>query len=175
MNQDYLNYYFGNVWHKGSTPIDTYELSGKQLIDKIKPGERVLDVGCGVNPFKQFIPNLTGIDPAFDQSDIKCTIEQFETTEKFDVAFCLGSINFGNSENIERQIAKVVSLLKPNGRIYWRCNPGQQDHPSEECEKIEFFNWSIPEHVRLSAKFNFKLWHCTWENNNRRLYAEWVR
>lgn len=175
MDQDYLNYYFGNVWHKGSNPIKTAELSGMSLIDKIKPGERVLDVGCGINPFKEFIPNLIGIDPAFDQADYKCTIEEFETDEKFDVAFCLGSINFGDSATIERQIAKVVSLLKPDGRIYWRCNPGQQDHPSEECKKIDFFNWSVFEHVRLATKFNFRVWECMWENDNRRLYAEWIR
>jgi hypothetical protein len=175
VDQDYLNYYFGNVWHQGSNPIETSEKSGKALIEKINSGERVIDIGCGTNPFKGLIPNLVGIDPAFDQADYRVTVEDFETTEKFDVAFCLGSINFGNRGEIEKQISKVVSLLKPDARIYWRCNPGQQDHPSDECKNIQFYPWTIPEHVRLAEKFGFRLMQCQWENNNRRLYAEWVR
>jgi hypothetical protein len=175
VNQEYLNYYFGNVWHQGSNPFERYEKSGKILLNKIQPEETVIDVGCGTNPFKDYISNLVGIDPAFDQADYKCTIEDFETDKKFDVALCLGSINFGSREDIERQIKKVVSLLKPQARIYWRCNPGQQDHPSEECRKIDFFPWTLEEHVRLSAIHGFRLMECTWENDHRRLYAEWIR
>lgn len=174
VDQNYLNYYFGNIWHKNSSPIEKFEKSGKSLINKILPGELVIDVGCGVNPYKNLIPNLIGVDPAFDQADYKCSIEDFEIQDKFDVAFCLGSINFGDVEVIERQIAKVVSLLKPQARIYWRCNPGQQDHPSEECKKINFYPWSVEEHIRLSDKFKFTLIECSWENG-RRLYAEWKR
>lgn len=174
VNQNYLNYYFGTVWHKHSSPIDKFEKSGRSLINKILPEESVIDVGCGVNPFKNLIPNLIGIDPAFDQADCKCSIEDFQTQQKFDVAFCLGSINFGDADHIERQIEKVISLLKPEARIYWRCNPGQQDHPSEECKNINFYPWSLQEHVRLSEKFGFTLVECMWEND-RRLYAEWKR
>ena len=143
-------------------------------MNKIKASETVIDVGCGTNPFKSLIPNLVGVDPAFDQADHKVTIEDFITDQKFDVALCLGSINFGDVSVIERQIEKVVSLLNPNARIYWRCNPGQQDHPSEECKQIEFYPWSIEEHIRLSDKFGFMLTECTWDNGNR-LYAEWKR
>lgn len=174
VNQNYLNYYFGNIWYKHSSPIDQFEKSGRNLINKILPNESVIDIGCGVNAYKSFIPNLIGIDPAFDQADHKCSIEDFQTQQRFDVAFCLGSINFGTTAHIENQIFKVISLLKPKARIYWRCNPGQQDHPSEECKKIDFYPWSIQEHIRLSTKFNFELVECMWENN-RRLYAEWIR
>ena len=181
MDQQFLNEYFGNIWHKISDPSRKNTKSGTQLISKIKEGEKVIDVGCGTNPFKGIIPNLVGIDPAFDQADYKMSIEDFDTNERFDVAFCLGSINFGDKETIERQIKKVVGWLKPNARIYWRCNPGQQDHPSEECKKIDFYPWSLAEHVRLAEKFGFRLLECGWEidtqesNSRHRLYAEWVR
>jgi hypothetical protein len=174
VNQEYLNYYFGTIWHTNSSPISKFEKSGITLVDKINDSEQVIDVGCGVNPFKGLINNLVGIDPAFDQADVKCGIDEYETDQKFDVALCLGSINFGDVDDIERQIAKVVSLLKPTARIYWRCNPGQQDHPSKECELIDFYPWSFSEHIRLSDKFGFKLMECSWENN-RRIYAEWKR
>jgi hypothetical protein len=175
VDQNYLNQYFGNIWYKNSDPCKNDTKSGLQLVDKIGNYETVIDVGCGTNPFKGVIPNLVGIDPAFDQADVKCTIEEFTTDQKFDVALCLGSINFGDVADIERQIEKIASLLHPHGRIYWRCNPGQKDHPDPGCDHINFYNWSIKEHFRLSNKFGFKLVECCWEQNGRRIYAEWIR
>ena len=173
LNQPSLNEYFSTTWHLTAS-LAKYEKTGLTLVSKVKAGESVLDVGCGVNPFKGLIPNLIGIDPAFDQADLRCTIEEFDTDEKFDVAFVLGSINFGDVEDVERQIAKVVSLLKTKARIYWRCNPGLQDHPNEECKEIRFYPWTIEEQVRLADKFKFKLVDCSWDTGDR-LYAEWTR
>ena len=174
VNQNYLNEYFHTTWHRKNGSLDNLEKTGWALINKINPGESVVDVGCGANPFKGKIPNLIGFDPAFDQADVKCTIEEFTTDEKFDVAFCLGSINFGDVADIERQIAKVITLLKSKARIYWRCNPGAQDHGNEECKEISFYPWTMEEHVRLAELFKFKLVECSWDTRNR-IYAEWTR
>jgi hypothetical protein len=175
VNQQYLNEYFGNIWHKHSDPCVKQNKSGLELLTKISPDEWIIDVGCGRNPFKGKIQNLIGIDPAFDTADVKCTIDEYQTIQRFDVALCLGSINFGSVEDIERQIAKVVSLLNPDARIYWRCNPGKNDHPDAGCQDITFYPWSFEEHVRLSAKFGFTLVECCWEQEGRRIYAEWTR
>jgi hypothetical protein len=175
VDQPYLNNYFSKVWHRKNGDIPQFDKTGLSLISKIQPGETVVDIGCGTNPFKGHIPNLLGIDPAFDSADIKCTIDEFTTDIKFDVAFCLGSINFGDVDDIERQIAKITTLLKPRARIYWRCNPGLQDHQNEECKLIPFYSWSIQEHIRLSDLFKFKLVECSWESDRRRIYAEWRR
>ena len=174
INQNYLNEYFHTTWHRKNGSLDNLEKTGWALINKINPGESVIDVGCGANPFKGKIPNLIGFDPAFDQADVKCTIEEFTSDEKFDVAFCLGSINFGDVADIERQIAKVITLLKSKARIYWRCNPGAQDHGNEECKEIPFYPWTMEEHVRLAELFKFKLVECSWDTRNR-IYAEWTR
>ena len=96
------------------------------------------------------------------------------SNEKFDVAFCLGSINFGDENNILNQIRCVIQLLKPKARIYWRCNPGLKDHGNQECESIDFFPWSIDKHVKYSEQFGFRLLECRWDTNNR-IYAEWHR
>jgi hypothetical protein len=137
-----------------------------------------LDVGCGPNPFKGRIANLTGIDPAFDQADVKMSIEYFAADNvnhnRFDVAFCLGSINFGTEVNILNQITTVVSCLRPTARIYWRCNPGIADHSNEECKDINFFPWTIDKHVKYSELFGFRLITCCWDTGNR-IYAEWSR
>jgi len=174
VDQNYLNQYFGNIWHRKNGDLQQFDKTGLALIEKIKSGETVIDVGCGANPFKGHIPNLIGIDPAFDQADVKCGIDEYQTDQTFDVAFCLGSINFGEVSDIERQIVKVITLLKPTARIYWRSNPGLQDHKNEECKLIPFYPWSIEEHVRLADKFGFRLAECSWDTKNR-IYAEWSR
>ena len=129
MDQSKLDYYFENVWEP--SPIDEWEYSGIQIIDKIKPRETVIDVGCGYNLFKDKIPNLLGIDPENDEADIKISLEHFLPDDKYDVALCLGSINFGDVNRITNQIAKVISILKDTSRIYWRCNPGHHDHDNQ--------------------------------------------
>ena len=170
MNQKALNKYFSTIWKSN---IDQYVHSGWALVDKVKEDEFVLDVGCGPNLFKNKIKNLVGIDPAFEEADYQTTIEQFQTDQRFDVAFCLGSINFGDKLNIMNQIACVINCLKPTARIYWRCNPGLADHGNEECKSIEFYPWTIEEHIKLSELFGFKLMTCCWDGN--RIYAEWSR
>jgi hypothetical protein len=170
MKQTDLTNYFSTSWH----PRDDYQYSGPSLADKIQPNESVLDVGCGHNLFKGKIEKLIGIDPAFDQADKKCTIEEYQSEVKFDVAFCLGSINFGNEDHIINQISCVVQLLQPKSRIYWRCNPGHYDHDNNECKEIDFYPWSREKHIKLSTSFGYRLVDILDDSNNR-LYAEWSR
>ena len=171
MKQQDLDNYFSSKW---TSNINQYQYSGWSLIEKIALGELVLDVGCGPNPFKGKIEHLVGIDPAHDEADHKCTIEEFHSDIKFDVAFCLGSINFGSEETIIKQIECVVNLLKPHSRIYWRCNPGLQDHGNLECKDIDFYPWDLEKHTRLSSKFNYQLSEFKKDSNNR-IFAEWTR
>jgi len=171
MDQHTLDKYFSTHWHSN---IDQYKYSGWALCNKIHLGESVLDVGCGTNPFKTRVANLIGIDPAFDSADYQCTIEQFRSNTLFNVAFCLGSINFGSEQTILRQISHVVQLLTPHARIYWRCNPGRQDHGNEQCREIDFFSWTPDLLTQYAGQFGFGVADLQQDSNNR-LYCEWVR
>ena len=144
MDQQSLDKYFSTHWHSN---IDQYEYSGWALLQKIKLGESVLDVGCGTNPFKARIANLTGIDPAFDSADVKCTIEQFESNIQFNVAFCLGSINFGSEATILKQI----------GHIYL---------------KLNIFYLKLLH--QYAEQFGFQVADLQQDSNNR-IYCEWTR
>jgi hypothetical protein len=176
LSERYILRFFSEIWKPRT---GDYEHTGWELADEINQLNpvSVLDVGCGYHPFKGRIQNLIGIDPANDLADIKFSIEDFSSDNtnwnKFDVAFCLGSIIFGNKLNIMNQIACVINCLKPTARIYWRCNPGLADHGNEECKSIEFYPWTTEEHVKLSELFGFKLVTSCWDGN--RIYAEWSR
>ena len=173
-NQDFLNQYFSETW---TGDIASYQYSGFKLLEHIRPSDRVIDVGCGDNPFKGKIPNLVGVDPANSKADVMLPIEDYETDEKFDIAFCLGSINFGTHEIIEGQIAKIVSLLTPCGRIFWRCNPGRKDHNNKLCEEIDFYPWTFELLEDYARQFGFKVVDARMDRNSRneRLYCEWQR
>jgi hypothetical protein len=178
INQEQLNTYFSTAWRNRNRQFGDYQFSGYSLTDKVLEGERVIDIGCGINPFKGLIPNLIGIDPAFPEADYQLSLEDFVKTNnilRFNVAFCLGSINFGTREDIEHQISLVTHILrrKSLSRIYWRCNPGRKDHNNTECEDIPFYDWSFDEHVRLANLFNFEITDMEWDSNNR-IYAEWI-
>jgi hypothetical protein len=174
-DQDYLNDYFRNHWKPS---LDAYTYSGyEHIAAKIYPHEWVLDVGCGHNPFKQLLPHVIGVDPAMDEADVRVTIEDFYATRKFDVAVCLGSINFGDDAVVGRQINKVVSCLKDKSRIYWRLNPGRRDHASEKCQGIPFYPWNHRRLQDFAALHNFHQYNEQSESNGSviRLYAEWHR
>ena len=171
MNQSQLNEYFATKWKSN---LDQYLYSGWNLINNISDEEWVLDVGCGQNSFKGKIKNLIGIDPAFEESDFKVSLEEFKTNQKFDVAFCLGSINFGDKNKIITQIELIVNLLNSSSRIYWRCNPGLFDHQNEECKKIHFYPWTVQDHFELSKYFGFECVDTKIDANNR-IYAEWKK
>lgn len=186
LDQEKRNNYFQQYWIGNSSPFDEWELTGYRLADNIHPEETVLDVGCGSNPFKGRIKNLLGIDPSFKQADIATTIEDFTTDQRFDVAFILGSINFGSEDYIRNQISSVVSHLKDNSRIYWRCNPGNRKEkmilrlvvPKEFADDNDienfYFPWSQEYHHKFAKEFGYTVTAISWEINNR-LYACWTR
>lgn len=148
--------------------------SGIGLVNKVHPSESVIDVGCGYNIFKQYIPNLIGIDPVYDEADYKIALQDFVTDKKFNVAFCLGSIQFGTIDVIENQIAHLVSLLTPHARMYWRVNPDATTNPH-----LEKFAWTLAGTQAMAKKFGFNIVdHAvenTYNNTGVRLYTEWVR
>lgn len=175
-DQTYMNQYFRQEW---KSDIENYSYSGIALVEKVSPDEWVLDVGCGDNFFKGKIKNLIGIDPANEAADMPVNLENFEADIKFDVAFCLGSINFGNEDYVKSQIAKLLTHLTPDARIYWRSNPGVQDHVTEGCKQINFYPWSFDKHRELAEFFGYTAINVMWDIGNtrsgKRIYAEWVR
>lgn len=162
--------YFKNSWKPN---YEKFKYSGWQLVEKIDKDAHIIDVGCGFNILKPHFTNLYGIDPANECADECVSIEEFDNKGKlYDVGLCLGSINFGTNDTIEQQIEKTVSLIKKQGIIYWRQNPGSNDHPWHGVENIDFFPWSIDLNYKFAKKYNCEVVFCEWDDANR-IYAEW--
>lgn len=163
--------YFGKHWVSRTA---SYKYSNHSIAYKIATHERVIDVGCGNNEFKKKIPNLTGIDIVNNKADIITDIESYQPDELFNVALCLGSIQYGTHADMVRQITKVVSLLTPKCRIYWRTNTGVRDHKNEMVNIIPYYPWTIETHNKLATQFGFSIDFID-EDRYGRLYAEWSK
>lgn len=174
-NQTFLNDYFKNHWQPRTS--DNMYSSYQTIAKKINPDHWVLDVGCGNNDLRDLLPNVIGIDPANDRADYMVTIEEFQPLRLFDVAVCLGSINFGDRSVIQQQIECMVRCLKPSARVFWRLNPGRQDHRSPDCKRIQFYPWTHAELSVFAQQHGFRQINDQVEINGDqlRLYCEWQR
>ena len=117
-----LKNYFSKVWQPETKK---FKYSGLAIIDEVNAmnPDNVIDIGCGYNEFKGKIKNLIGIDPYNDRADIDVHTLDYKPDIKFDVAICLGSINFGSSDKILAELENVVSMVKSGGMLYFRVNP----------------------------------------------------
>ena len=134
-----LKNYFSKVWQPETKK---FKYSGLAIIDEVNAmsPDNVVDIGCGYNEFKGKIKNLIGIDPYNDRADIDVHTLDYKPDVQFDVAICLGSINFGSSDKILAELENVVSIVKSGGMLYFRVNPGIQ-HDKPAAKWINFYDW----------------------------------
>jgi SAM-dependent methyltransferase len=160
IDEAYLSWFFGEVWKPRT---DRYQWTGWRIVDEINKlgAGKVLDVGCGYNPFKERIPNLIGIDPYNNCADFMIDILDYKIEPaSFDHVIALGSINFNSLEDIEVRFKKTVDLLKPQGKLWMRANPGL-DHDGVQTPNkgpwVEIFPWSFEVAYELAKKYNLTL------------------
>ena len=134
-----LKNYFSKIWQPETKK---FKYSGLAIIDEVNAmsPDNVIDIGCGYNEFKGKIKNLIGIDPYNDRADIDIHTLDYKPDIQFDVAICLGSINFGSSDKILAELENVVNMVKSGGMLYFRVNPGIQ-HDKPEAKWINFYDW----------------------------------
>lgn len=171
LDKQYLNRFFGEIW-KPTT--DQYQYSGWSLVDVINKQnpKRVLDFGCGYNQFKGRIDNLVGIDPYNNCADYMVDILDFAVEpESFDHIIVLGSLNFNSFKDIEIRFEKLVSLLMPGGRMYFRANPG---HIWPNGPYVDIFPWSFEVAYNLAKTHGLELEKFKKDNGDR-LYFEMTK
>jgi len=160
-----LKNYFSKVWQPETKK---FKYSGLAIIDEVNAmsPDNVVDIGCGYNEFKGKIKNLIGIDPYNDRADIDVHTLDYKPDIQFDVAICLGSINFGSSDKILAELENVVRIVKSGGMLYFRVNPGIQ-HDKPEAKWINFYDWD-PVFISNAAQYlNCDVLTLRQDDNNR--------
>ena len=160
-----LGQYFSKVWYPETKK---FKYSGLSIIDEVnamKP-HAVIDIGCGYNEFKGKIDNLIGIDPYNEKADIKASALEYKTDTKYDVAICLGSINFGSTDKIISEMTSVANLVSNGGSMYFRVNPGKQ-HTALESKWINFYDWDPVFISNIADHLDCRLVTLRQDNNDR--------
>ena len=160
-----MNKYFSEIWQP---KLKKFKFSGLKLIDEVNAlnPRAVLDVGCGYNEFKGKINNLIGIDPYNSHADIQIKIEDYNTTEKFDVILCLGSINFGTHDKIVKELQVCKNLLADGGKMFFRVNPGL-DHEAPESKFINFYPWNVYAITEIAKQLDLAVLDLRHDFNDR--------
>ena len=57
---------------------------------------------------------------------------------------------------------------------YTGTNPGQNDHPHEDCNQIDFLPMDFDKHRKFAEMFGFEVTDLKWDNCDR-IYAVWER
>lgn len=157
-----------------NTDLNCYHISGFAILPdilKLKP-EKILDLGCGYNEFKKYIPHIVGIDFANHHADVLDDFLNYECDDNsIDVMLALGSINFGNRDLVEKQVAWMTKKLKPGGKMFIRVNPAEA--PDDSIGQ-QFYIWSVQDIYEFSIKYNLEI-----EDNNikleDRIPSEYIR
>jgi SAM-dependent methyltransferase len=171
LDKRYMNRFFGEIW-KPNTEV--YQYTGWALVEEInkRNPKAVLDFGCGYHPFKGRINNLIGIDPFNNCADYMVDILEFNVEpESYDNIIVFGSLNFNGKEEIEERFAKLVSVLMPGGKMYFRANPGIL---WPKGPYVDIFPWTFEVAHDLAKKHNLTLETFKKDNNNR-LYFVYLK
>ena len=179
VDQAVMTKYFGNDWQPD---LSKFTHSGWQIVDKVNAltPKRVLDVGCGYNPYKGKIiasAEFTGVDPFNANADKVVDIMEFGgSVERYDVVLALGSINFGSSDVIYKQLDKIMSLTKSGGHIFLRVNPySQLGHDKDKSQWVDFYPWSKKMIYMLTDCLPVELLELEEDGSGARLFFVWER
>jgi hypothetical protein len=132
-----------------------FEHSGLNLVDEVNAlnPNLVVDVGCGVNYFKNKITNLIGFDVVdYPGVDFVCAVEDMSVVPgSVDVALALGSLQYTTRQQVHKDLSKIVSWLRPGGLIVVRNR--QFVSESESAHSEYGYRWSQQWFEKIGSDF----------------------
>ena len=98
-----------------------------QYLTEVNPTS-IYDIGCGMNYFKRFFPNIIGIGEEGDSTFCGDIHDSFNKEfaekykNKFESAFSINAIHFVPLTTLRDRIIDFVSVIKPGGRGFLALN-----------------------------------------------------
>lgn len=117
---DLMNSY--NLSHRGLMQYKIIDMAPFWYINFLleKNPLQIIDLGCGNNLFKKYIPIIHGIDPlsnvASDQKDIFDTNFSENHSNQFESVMSINALHFISFKNYGQQLKEFSNIIKPNGR-----------------------------------------------------------
>jgi len=122
--------------------------------------EVIYDLGCGLNIFKKYIPNIVGVSPETIESgyyfgDIHDFVDDDyikNHTNYFESVFAINSLHFFPIEKIRQRINDFASMIKSNGRGFITFNLDRMLEASEQRAVFCKNNFNLDKFVRNELK-----------------------
>lgn len=160
LSQDFDHISFDNTveWNWAPTPRERLATRRQSLFSAVSfyylefltkhDPKRILDIGCGANYFKRYIPTVVGMaaeppDNYFYRGDMhgKFDHDWVQANQgKLESFFTICSLHFTPLNNLRQQVLDAASTLAPNGRAYIALNT------SRMCEQMW---WQLPQEQHL--------------------------
>ena len=139
----------------GKSRLTHLELHSEQLELMKKHLDRndsIVDLGCGTNLYKDHFPNIVGVDVIDHPNvDVRSSILEFKSEERFDAALAFGSIQYYDHRYIRQCFYKMVYLVKPGGLIFFR---GLYHEPSIKYDHLIFWDKKMIEGFTLDCNLD---------------------
>jgi hypothetical protein len=116
------------------------------LLLEINP-HMILDVGCGDNILKKYVPRIVGLDPMCPAADIHgCFDDQFvkQHTGEYDCAMAVLSISNVSLLEFKNRINQFGKIIKKGGRGYITFSLGRLVNCTEPHEFAQILDLSRP-------------------------------
>lgn len=107
----------------------------------------ILDVGCGDNVFKKYIPQIVGMDPVREAADIRGYFDdEFVANHpgEYDSAMTISAIHHVSLLDFKDLINKFGKIIKPGGRGFVAFNLARLISSTEPHEFAQIFDLSRP-------------------------------
>ena len=117
------------------------------MLTEILPN-KIADIGCGGNMFKDIFPMIHGIDPYSSKAD-ECA--QFNSefsishTNEYDCAMSINAIHFKSIENFSEQFHAFANVIKPGGRGFLAINSRRMMEKASKETLISLFKSPVYE------------------------------
>ena len=122
----------------------------------------VIDVGCGMNNYKQYFNNHIGIDIASTSgADIISPMEDVDFDDECaELILALGSIQFKSEDLMLRQFGHVIKWLKPGGLMLLRVSgPDRVKQIQDRRPGSPHVLWTDDMTKHVITKYNLKIEH----------------
>lgn len=166
----------GEILDVNDKPIaNKWNIRGQALVDRLQamqaedPDLTILDMGCGVNEYKKYLNNVTGVDPYREEADILAKQSEFDPQgQTWDVIICFGPMNWYTYDEQYRNMKKLKECLSPNGLLLWSHNHNY--YKVFQPDAVHAHTWlhgNLEDAQRNSAYFFVdRDWKYTWYFNN---------
>lgn len=166
----------GEILDVNDKPIaNKWNMRGQALVDRLmnmqreNPNLTILDMGCGVNEYKKYLNNVTGVDPYREEADILAKQSDFDPQgQTWDVIICFGPMNWYTYDEQYRNMLTLKRCLAPDGLLLWSHNHNYYKLFQPEAEYAHTWLHGDLEDAQKNSAFFFvdREWKYTWYFNN---------